>query len=214
MLAASNDNPLNELYTVLHENIKHDSNYETKSIDNEPILKLMLANNGCGFTENCVYRQSFLENTANYGIYYLFGAQANEANGFFDYIEFFGMKYLIIFMDYFKDFYTQPELTDDEVENTLNRLMGKSIYFDALKKIVDVYISTTVPAAELMGSLSSTSASLNYRYAGVFIAAKILDDEVGLTEDDVSCISYDDIRTALDTLGIPLLTLGIRYRTE
>ena len=209
MLAAVDNNPLIEFHDVLYKAIKGE--IQTKDISNEPILKLILDNNGCGFTDNCTYGQEFLKCTKDYGIYFLYGASANAVNECFDYLDFYGMKYLIVFMDYFKDFYTNKNTTD-EIENTLNDLMGNSIYFDAIKKIVDTFISTTVPAAELMGSLSTTAASSNYRFAGIFIAASIIDKEVGLTENDVTTINFNDLRTMLDNIQLQLLLLGIKFK--
>jgi hypothetical protein len=128
-------------------------------------------------------------------------AKANEVNNYYDYIEFFGTKYLIIFMDYFENFFKpeQPEI------------IGRSVYFDAIKKIVDVFISTTTSAAELMGSLSTTAASNMYRFAGVFIASLIIDELVGLNEDDVSIIAYNDLKYMITNISPQLLLLGVKY---
>ena len=211
MLAACDENPLLEVYEVLRNAINKDSKITKYDISNEPILKVILENNGCGFRENCKYSQVFLKNTKDYGIYFLYDAAANKANDFYDYIEFFGMKYLIVFMDYFNDLFSDKK-SEDEIENNLNEWIGNSVYVDAIKKIVDVYISTSTSAAELMGSLSSTAASSSYRFAGIFIAAKIIDELVGLTENDVDTINYKDLRRMLDEIPFQLLLLGIKFK--
>jgi hypothetical protein len=164
-------------------------------------MKLILGNNGCVFTDKSIIQLSTLKSTPNYVLGFMWDAQGNAVNNYYDYIEFFGTKYLIIFMDYFENFFKpeQPEI------------IGRSVYFDAIKKIVDVFISTTTSAAELMGSLSTTAASNMYRFAGVFIASLIIDELVGLNEDDVSMIAYNDLKDMITNISPQLLLLGVKY---
>ena len=209
MVGFTNNNPLLELYNVLRSHIGFQENSTIRKTNDDMIFKLILENNGCGFTDDSIYRFKMLQYTNNYGIYFVYGAKANDVNEFYDYIEFYGMRYLVVFMDYFKDFGKEYK-TIDEIDANLQELMGNSIYFDAIKKIVDVYISTTTSAAELMGSESTTAASNMYRFAGIFIAAKIIDDTVGLTENDVTTIRYQDLREMINK-PIELLLLGIKF---
>ena len=209
MVASTEKMPLFELYEVILEEFKWFKNnkneawfpYTGKDINDEAVMKLMLENNGCAFTDKSIIHLSTLESTPNYVLGFMWDAKANLVNNYYDYIEFFGTKYLIIFMDYFENFF-KPEQP---------KIIGRSVYFDAIKKIVDVFISTTTSAAELMGSLSTTAASNMYRFAGVFIASLIIDELVGLNEDDVSMIAYDDLKGMITNISPQLLLLGVKY---
>ena len=175
--------------------------YVGKDLNDEAVMKLILENNGCAFTDKSIVQLSTLKSTPNYILGFICDAKANEVNNYYDYIEFFGTKYLIIFMDYFENFFKSEQ----------PKIIGRSVYFDAIKKIVDVFISTTTSAAELMGSLSTTAASNMYRFAGVFIASLIIDELVGLNEDDVSMIAYDDLKDMITNISPQLLLLGVKY---
>lgn len=213
MKGVFNNNPLLELYEVLRAYIGFGENSSIRSLNNEDaILKLILENNGCAFSDGARYRFKELAYTPNYTLYFIYGAKGNSVNEFYDYIEIYGMKNLIIFMDYFEDLNKSYNPSND-IDKNLQELMGNSIYFDAIKKIVDVYISTTTNAAELMGSESTTAASNMYRFAGLLIAAKIIDDTIGLTENDVSTIRYEDLRKMLNR-PFEIVLLGIRVNDD
>lgn len=209
MVASTEKMPLFELYEVILEEFKWFKNnkdevwfpYVGKDLNDEAVMKLILGNNGCVFTDKSIIQLSTLKSTPNYVLGFMWDAQGNAVNNYYDYIEFFGTKYLIIFMDYFENFFKSEQ----------PKIIGRSVYFDAIKKIVDVFISTTTSAAELMGSLSTTAASNMYRFAGVFIASLIIDELVGLNEDDVSMIAYDDLKDMITNISPQLLLLGVKY---
>ena len=209
MVASTEKMPLFELYEAILEEFKWFKNnkdevwfpYVGKDLNDEAVMKLILENNGCAFKDKSIVHLSTLKSTPNYRVGFMLDAKANEVNNYYDYIEFFGTKYLIIFMDYFENFFKSEQ----------PKIIGRSVYFDAIKKIVDVFISTTTSAAELMGSLSTTAASNMYRFAGVFIASLIIDELVGLNEDDVSMIAYDDLKDMITNISPQLLLLGVKY---
>lgn len=210
MVTSTETMPLFELYEVILSEFKWFKNNKdeawfpyigrTMNTD-ESVMKLILENNGCAFTDKSIIHLSTLKSTPNYVLGFMWDARANEVNNYYDYIEFFGTKYLIIFMDYFENFFKSEQ----------PKILGRSVYFDAIKKIVDVFISTTTSAAELMGSLSTTAASNMYRFAGVFIASLIIDELVGLNEDDVSMIAYDELKYMITNISPQLLLLGVKY---
>ena len=214
MLGAYNENPYMELYQVLKDKFVYNPNESVTNIDDDIAFKLILQNNGCSFSDKCLYTHKYLNYTSNYGICFIHGAMGNTVNEYFDYIEFYGMKYLIIFMDYFKEFGVKKPVTNDEVNDTLNELMGNSVYFDAIKKIVDVFIYTTVNPSLMNSFLSTTSAANNYRYMGIFIAAKIIDEKCGLTENDVSIMDYKELKNTIDNMSMNLLMIGIKQYDE
>lgn len=204
MITATDSNSLYEIYDSIYNEFKwlslNKENIIGKLMSEESILELILKNNGCAFSDSALIHFHTLKDTPNYIIGYIYGAQANSVNRYYDYIEFYGMKYLILFMDYFKNFFDEPDI-----------ILGRSNYFDAIKNFVDIFISTTTNAAELMGSMSATAASNMYRFAGTFIAADVIDNIVGLDEADVSMIQYNDLRDMLDNIGIKMLLVGIKY---
>ena len=209
MVASTETMPLFELYEVILAEFKWFKNnkdevwfpYVGKDLNDEAVMKLILENNGCAFTDKSTIRIFSMGSVPNYILGFMWDAKANEVNNYYDYIEFFGTKYLIIFMDYFENFFKSEQ----------PKIIGRSVYFDAIKKIVDVFISTTTSAAELMGSLSTTAASNMYRFAGVFIASLIIDELVGLNEDDVSMIAYNDLKDMITNISPQLLLLGVKY---
>ena len=190
MVSYSDNNMYLELYDILSENLLYSKNTPIRYINDDEIFKLILWNNGCGFSDDSYYRQEFFETINNYCICFIYKAKG------------------IIFMDYFKDFGKEDKLKEDDPLG----ILGNSIYFDAIKKLVDVFISTTTNSAELMGPfLSSTVASNNYRFMGIFIAAKIIDDKIGLKEEDTYLIKYEDLKKMIDKIPMKLLLSGIKY---
>ena len=75
-----------------------------KELNNDPVFKLILQNNGCPLSDDPVYHEFTLKpDELNYKIIFMYGALGNKVNECFDYIEFFGSKILVIFS-------TAPEL--------------------------------------------------------------------------------------------------------
>ena len=221
MKSATDENPLYELYQVLYNefewlqnNINNDSFPIGKSINtDEGLLKLILQNNGCAFNDDPICHEHTLESVKDYSVIFIYGGKANEKNDCYDYIEFFGYRYLIVFIDYFYDFFNEIKTStgEDDVDGNLSELMGRSIFFDALKKIADIFISTITPYAEISNILATTAAANNYRFAGVFIAAKIINDFVGLGEEDQYFIRYQDLMNMLDNIPMALLLNGVKF---
>ena len=111
-------------------------------------------------------------------------------------------------MDYFKE-YHKPRATQDE--DPLEFAMGKSVYYDAIKKIVEVFLATTVCMAEFNSpALAATSAAFNYRYDPAIIAALVLRSTIGFFPEDVSDIDYNELSDILANTTPELLCIGIR----
>ena len=208
MKCVSKISPLYELYTVIDEQFAEYSKY-LDGIDCEnPYaedkldkgLELILHNNGCSLTDDAKARYIKLKYTENYYIVFVVGAKGNEVNEFFDYIEFHGIKHLVVFWDFFVDIYKDPA-----------PVIGRSNYFEAIKKITDVFIATTSPATEVIRILATTAAANMYRFSSTFLAAAFLDKYFGITEDDVSLIKYEDLRNMLDNIELKNLLDGIKY---
>ena len=200
-------NPLYELYEILNNefqyckrNCKIQGFPFNNLVQPESLITLMLKNNGCPFDKIFGWRVKELKSYPNYRVVFFYGAMGNAKNEFYDYIEVYGTKYLIIFMDFFADIEAEP-----------TPIVGRSTYFAALMKIVEVFLSTTTSMAEIVGALGTTCAAQNYRFAGLFIAAKILLDLVGLNEDDIELMPYDELMKFLKNISIKVLLMGIKF---
>ena len=222
MKAATDENPLYEFYLEIYnelEWLKNNINIEAFPVgkpineDSEALLKLILENNGCAFNDYPVMHEHTLSNVKDYSLLFIYGGKANEKNDCFDYIEFYNYRYLIVFMDYFYEFFNNIESSagEDDVEGNLNELMGRSVYFDALKKVSDIFISTITPYAEISNTLATTAAANNYRFAGIFIAAKLINDFVGLGQEDQYLIKYTDLMNMLENIPMTLLLNGVKF---
>ena len=211
MYAALDKLPLEELYEFIKcelEWMQRNKSYAVasmNSIDDDNILKLLMLNNGCGIAENPVFHYYTFTTIKEYRILCLYACKANDVNKFFDYTEFFGTKYLLIFMDYFIDI-DKPLETDDDI------FLGRSKYFDAIRQIVDVFLATTTNYAEINSSILSTTILGNaYRFAGAFIAAKLIQDICGeITDNDQEIMKLEDLQEML-TYPLSLLLNGIKY---
>lgn len=218
MIALTNDAPLFRLYKSLLEEFKYGwadniQNSQHKNINSDPLLKLILENNGCAFCDNSSFIRWAIDDEgdgATYFVYFIYAAKANGANDFFDYIEFYGSKNLIIFTDYFKDMIKDRA---DPEKDPLEFAMGKSVYFDAIKKIVELFLCTSTPMAEINSPLlAATSAANNYRFAGTIIAALVINSICGLTEEDVSEMEYGQLMNMITSIKPQFLLNGIRYQ--
>lgn len=200
MNAKFDEEPLVDLYKTLREhfrnNIYHDAELNYNSIDS--IIRLILSNNGCGFVNDYVPACE-VRIIDDYYIYFIKDAKANDANEFYDYIEFMGSKYLVIFLDYFDNIKTKEYInelsmiTEKTIEDTMNELMGNSVYFDAIRKIVDIFISTITTPAIRTNILAASAAANKYRWAGVIIAADIINEFNPITENDISGLPFDKV---------------------
>lgn len=214
MLGLRNESMLVELYHTLLDQINSAEPIgEATPIVNDKLFCLILYHNGCAFSDDAVFtRYRFgvdkLNSIRDYAILYVYGAKGNEVNEFYDYIEFYGMKYLVIFMDYFKD-YHKPRVKQED--DPLEFAIGKSIYYDAIKKLVEIVLATTVSMAEFNSpALAATSAATNYRFAPTIIAALILHNTIGFEPEDVSDINYDNLLGYITSTTPEILLAGVR----
>ena len=179
--------------------------------DIDKLLKLILMNNGVGMADECKQSVQCLIEDELY-VYYLYGAKANESNEYFDYIDFYGTNYLVIFMDYFEDIVTQEKI-DNEQDNITKIAMenlGNSVYFDAIVKLVEIFTYITNPITKSSVMLK-TAASQNIRYISHIIAGKIINQFKTLTEADIdNIIALDELNELIDGEGTLLKLIGIR----
>lgn len=194
MVGIYDNNPLEELYKSLNFAIKYNTiNDKFSKIDS--IMKLILENNGCSFVNNndniLCYKDLIMNNS--YALYFIIGGTGNDVNQCFDFIEFNGMKYLVIFLDHFADI--KEENTDEDIViKNIDAFMGKSTYFEKIVKIVQIFIATITTHAIYTPALSTSAAANVYRYAPSIIAGAIILNICGeLNENDVSGIDYKSL---------------------
>lgn len=189
------NSPFDEIYNSLKKNIKacSDRSYKDtyKSID--PLIKLMLSNNGCAFTKDSYAHCDYILDDS-YGLYYIIGGKANATNDNYDYLEINGMPYFVIFLDVFMDINDVPGEFDNDISRAARSFMGKSAYFDAITTIINAYMSTLSNAGLYSSTLSTTAAGLVRRRTPFIIASRIIKDICGdLTENDIAGIEYDHV---------------------
>lgn len=201
-------NPLyvfyDELNTAISEYINNDfDNYECM----DDLAKNILLNNGCAFSNTPITKTVSLLNN-NYILYFVIGGTGNATtSGLYDYMNINGLDYFVIFLNSFNNI---DEIIPDDDE--LKVSIGKSIYFDYICKLVNVYIATTVNQSVFMQLLSTSSISNNYRYAPYIIASQIIYNINGkLSSDDVSMMRYDKLLDIVQNNKIVLALYGIRY---
>ena len=210
MKMRSTENPLYEFYNALLKEFTEFRNNEVVLSYCTPpnkLIQMVLYNNGCTIN-TMVYRTVELRSLEGYNIIFAYNASANQTNMFFDYIELYNSKILVIFMDYFKDFFAERVPFNDGTDGITN----KSLYFDAILKLVETFIETTAPMAEINGVLSSTCAGSLYRFAPAFIAASILSEVVDFKEDDCPA-GHKQLVEMLQDVKIKSMLCGVRVRT-
>lgn len=203
-------NPLLELYETLGYMIKDYVNNNDNIVTCiDPVAKLILANNGCKFSDDEVIGKAEFILDGDYGIYFISGGIGNDVNECFDFIDINGMSYLVVFLDVFKDFLAKPN-SDNEIALNAAVFMGKSNYFDAICKIVNAFIATTTLPAIFTSQLSSSASARKYRFAPSIIASNIIYDICGeLNENDVVCADYDMMKDIVENHKIARALHGI-----
>lgn len=155
--------------------------------------RLLLQNNGCGIADK-IYSH-IVPIGKNYNIEFIKGISGNAANIYFDYLE-MDTCHLFIFMDYF-DGINDASVPDDPIEAKAKELIGRSLYSDIIEKLVNTYIVTTVNPAVFTSDLSTTVLGGVVRYAPKLIAAKILNNISPITENDVSGIELEYLKSMI-----------------
>lgn len=199
------ENPVYNLYRSLNKTL---ANKVITCEQIDPILNLILLNNGCKVPDNSHVKQyqSYYDIIPNeYKVCFITGMTGNDANEYYDFLIFNGAKILVIFLDYFRDISYGTYDSQDPMVN-LKIAMGNSVYYDAIKKIVEVFYLTSEP---MPGGLLTTAMATTQRWNQAIIAIHILNEFKPIDENDVSDIPMEDIKKILDG-NINLQLYGIR----
>lgn len=205
MLGKYDENPIYNLYRLLNTAL---TSKLIGSSEIDPILKLILLNNGCKIYDdryNHVYQACYDIIPNEYKVCFIIGMTGNDANEYYDFLIFNGIKTLVVFLDYFRDISYGTYNAQDPMVN-LKIAMGNSVYYDAIKKIVEVFYLTSEP---MPGGLLTTAMVTTQRWNQAIIAIHILNEFKPIDENDVCDIPMEDIKKILEG-NIQLQLYGIR----
>ena len=197
------NNNIYSLYNALLINLDASIRDRYDAIDD--MLKLILLNNGCKISENNLQLQRKVFINEEYILCFVSGMIGNDANEYYDFIIFNGMKYLIVFIDYFNGISNGIYNSQDPMLE-LKISMGNSVYYDAIKKIVEIFYLTSEP---MPGGLLTTAMVTTQRWNQAIIAIHILNGFKPIDENDVSDIPMQNIKDILNG-NIELQLYGIR----
>ena len=208
MTGKHNDSPILNFYKCLEygiDNIAIEPKGFCGKLDD--ILAVILLNNGCKVRDETIQMQiTYNIIPGEYKLCFISNMIGNDANEYYDFLIFDGMKYLIIFSDYFENIIREGEINEDDPLYSLKVTMGNSVYYDAIKKIVEVFYLTSEP---IPGGLLTTAMATTQRWNQAIIAIHILNKFKPIDENDVSDISMEDVKNILE--GSPAMQLyGIR----
>lgn len=214
MIGKYDENPVYTLYHYLYLEINNFVNNDFSASEDskyknlDQIIRLILLNNGCKIASNTeVLQKIYPIIESEYNICFITGMLGNDITEYYDFFVFNGTKYLVVFIDYFK--ITEEinyDIADNDPSYKLKMAMGNSVYYDAIKKIVEVFYLTFEP---MPSALLATTMATAHRWNPSIIAIHILDNFKQVDENDVSDMPLKDIRTIADG-NIALQLYGIR----
>ena len=206
-----NDSPIHNLCYRMHNEFEYymtfkDEIYVERGYNEiDDLLMMILLNNGCKSSDKKPHYLMINIIPNEYQICFITGMIGNDANEYYDFLIFNGMKVLVIFLDYFNNIIDKYVDEDDPLYQ-LKISIGNSVYYDAIKKIVEVFYLTSEP---MPGGLLTTSMATTQRWNQSIIAIDILNIFKPIDENDVSDIPIEDIEKILDG-NIKLQLYGIR----
>lgn len=169
----------------------------------------LLANNGCRLSDNLTVYYVDLD-CSPIDLIFIGGALGNEANEFFDYIEFDGLNAIVIFKDHFANIiHADDPIPDDPVQKDFIENFGNSGYYDDIKRISDIYLALISNPAVHMNMLAATAAANMYRWNSSIIAAYVLDKIKPITDVDITDMSIEKARRLITELPSRLKGLRI-----
>jgi hypothetical protein len=172
----------------------------------DEVLKLILLNNGCKISDSNEPIQSIHTIIPDeYQICFITGMIGNDANEYYDFVIFNGMKILVVFLDYFNGM-IDGNLDKNNPFYQIQLTMGNSVYYDAIKKIVEIFYLTSEPTP---AGILTTAMATTHRWNQAIIAITILNNVKPVDEYDISDIPMEDVRKILDA-DIKLQLYGIR----
>lgn len=192
-------NSMNYAFKQLQIGIKGGTEPAGTEIDKDPTLKNILLTNKCTLTEDTVFQMLELETVKDYAIIFIYNAEANEQNEYFDYIEFFDVKYLVVFMDWFKPlFNAKPD-----------KILGRSPQVDALVHIAQLFIATSTNYLAIRDFFGDTAAASTDRISPIIIAICIIGGLIPLTDKDCSAMKVSEVKEIIKNNPIQNIFCGM-----
>lgn len=178
----------------------------------DPLAKMILANNGCRFSDETYVNEEYIINK-EYVLYFITGALGNEINEIFDFINIHGTVYFVIFLDAFKNINKKSE-SKNGITNP-DDILGKSLYYKYLYKLANIFIRTTTNPIYFTTDYINTTIANNARYNSHIFAGSVIKEICGqITENDVEG-SGIDYKTLLSIIKCSSLAYyGVRNRDE
>lgn len=194
MFAKYKENPLKNVYNTFVDEFTTDKD----KVKMDHVLEAILLENGCEFSNKSCMSEYYEIIKDDFYIVFIYNAKANESNDYYDYVQFFGMKYLVIFADYF-DFVIDKK--DDDI-------LGNSLYYNAIKNIIDicVYVINNGPYPSFLTRTAFYLTDINNRS---ILAVHILNTIVPVDSNDIDDIDDETIKLILSK-NINLQLNGIR----
>ena len=135
----------------------------------------------------------------NFLLIFIYNAEANETNEYFDYIEFFDVKYIVIFMDYFK-----PLFTSDP-----DPILGRAIQVDALVHIGQLFVATATNYLILREYFTATATCIALKISPVIIAVCVIGGFINLKDDDCSAMKVSEVKKLVSSNPIQNIFCGL-----
>lgn len=194
MFAKYKENPLKNVYNTFVDEFTTDKD----KVKMDHVLEAILLENGCEFSNKSCMSEYYEIIKDDFYIVFIYNAKANESNDYYDYVQFFGMKYLVIFADYF-DFVIDKK--DDDI-------LGNSLYYNAIKNIIDicVYVINNGPYPSFLTRTAFYLTDINNRS---ILAVHILNAIVPVDSNDIDDMDDETIKLILSK-NINLQLNGIR----
>lgn len=206
-----NYDPILNTYNILYDVIKR---YHAKGVNFEkeidPLLFKILMSNSClSSNKHTPKTLSFDVIDDEVKIVFVENMMGNAAKEYMNFVDIFGTKYIIIFIDYFDGIKDVKDNKEDDIKDVL----GNFNYIDALASIVKFIIKIIIP---INGDMSITCcAGIRYYKAPIIIAAKIINDispidpEIDLPT--VMEIPWDELKEIIneDKINIELSLIGV-----
>ena len=205
MIGRYEESPIYKLYEALYNEFTMEENSDNKS-SIDPLLKLLLINNGCKINEEVEPTQNNITIIPNkLEIYFIANMIGNDANEYYDFLIFNGKKIIVIFTDYFQ-FVTIKDLDPEDPMYELRMAIGNTIYYNAIKKIVEIFYLISEP---MPGGLLTTTMVTTQRWNQAIIAANIINEFKPIDENDICDIPINEVKEMLNK-DVRLQLYGIR----
>ena len=217
MKAKYNQCPFTRLYEALREAINFYYYDNGERYKKDGILEQILAEREASDPQSiAVQEEEICEN--EFSVLLCAFSEGSPKNAFFDYFQFYGYNYLIVYVKYFESVLSiskvreKSEVELSEMEKPLRDIIGYSSLVYGLNKIFKFGIELISPKID---TSISTIYSDNTKNLSIIMAVKLLNEFVTLEEEDVidelagTGLSFEQVMN-LSKYPITSLSLGIK----